>query len=408
MSDAIQCPNSLVAFFPASIYRSAGSSVVLPELLRSVAKEKLSAVQFLPNGAVRLTYKVAADCDAAVSNGIVYGETPLRVVGVEAKSRLVYLRDCPCEVPDSIVENFLSGFGEVHSVSRSEHEGFPGLYDGSRMVKVTLTKDVPSRVRVAGFDYRVWYRRQPTSCPVCRKPGHRGNACPLNGLCRRCAWGPHRAGRDAPSGASVPSSSAASAASRPASAARPAAEAAPPVSHDVEMDFGDEEVVAGAAEAAAAAASSSRPAPRRRRRRSRKGGGAVPFPFPPPGTTGSHRAADLSSLEMDESEDVEADVRFLSTFGEVWRDQLFWGELRSLRHRHVLKKSGGSIRSVVDATNLLFGSASDVGPQPVQGTVPDPFPDGEGLCLWDPSSHRVALHPEDDADVNCIPSEADG
>ena len=47
MPDVLQCPNSLVAFFPASVYRSVGSSIVLPELLRSVDKEKLSAVQFL-------------------------------------------------------------------------------------------------------------------------------------------------------------------------------------------------------------------------------------------------------------------------------------------------------------------------------------------------------------------------
>lgn len=106
MPSAIQCPNSLVAFFPANVYRSVGSSVVLPELLRSVDKESLSAVQFLRNGAVRLTYKATADCDAAVSNGITYGDVPLRVISAEGRSRLVYLRDCPSEVPDGIVRQF--------------------------------------------------------------------------------------------------------------------------------------------------------------------------------------------------------------------------------------------------------------------------------------------------------------
>ena len=69
MAAAIQCPNSLVAFFPTNIYRSVGSSAVLPELLRTVDKEKVSTVQLLRNGAVRLTYKTTADCDAAVSGG---------------------------------------------------------------------------------------------------------------------------------------------------------------------------------------------------------------------------------------------------------------------------------------------------------------------------------------------------
>ena len=40
--------------------------------------------------------------------------------------------------------------------------------------------------------------------------------------------------------------------------------------------------------------------------------------------------------------------------------------------------------------------------------MPDPFPDGDGLCLWEPSPYRVALHPADDAAVSHIPSEADG
>ena len=454
MSDAIQCPNSLVAFFPASIYRSAGSSAVLPELLRSVAKEKLSAVQFLPNGVVRLTYKVAADCDAAVSNGIVYGEIPLRVVGVEAKSRLVYLRDCPCEVPDSTVENFLSGFGEVHSVSRSEHEGFPGLCDGSWVARVTLTKDVPSRVRVAGFDCRVWYRRQPASCPVCRKPGHRGNACPLNGLCRRCrqpghvarecrnAWGSQRV---------VPSSSAASSARRPASAARPVVVAASPVIRDVEMDSGDEEVVAGAAEAAAAAASSSRPGRRRgtrvtppvsdasssgaapaasevvvesdmevvevlcsgdeevvagaavaaaaaasssrsaRRRRRRRSRQTCSVLFPPSGTVGFHRVADLSPCDMDlSSVDAGDRVSFLSSFKEIWTDTLTWEELRSVKFRHVLRKVGDRVRAVAAVPTLCFGVWSGVGANPVEEEV-GAF-DLTGIQLpdfWAPSPDRL-------------------
>lgn len=103
MAAAVQCPNSLVAFFPADIYRNVGSSAVLPELLRSVDKEQLSTKQLLQNGAVLLTFKTAADCDAAVSNGVSYSGVALCVVRVEARSRLVYLRDCPTEVPDSTV-----------------------------------------------------------------------------------------------------------------------------------------------------------------------------------------------------------------------------------------------------------------------------------------------------------------
>ena len=127
MADAVQCPNSLVAFFPANIYRSVGSSAVLPELLRSVDKEKLSTVQSLCNGAVRLTYESSADYDAAVSNGITYGDVALRVVGFEAKSGLVYRRDCPTEVPDSAVcDFFASSLGKFIQSSAAAMMPSPG------------------------------------------------------------------------------------------------------------------------------------------------------------------------------------------------------------------------------------------------------------------------------------------
>ena len=89
--------------------------------------------------------------------------------------------------------SFFATYGEVHSVARGEHEGFPGLQDGNRVVKMTIANDIPGLVQLAGFDCRVWYRRQPAFCPVCKKSGHRGKSCPLNGLCRRCRQPGHHA-----------------------------------------------------------------------------------------------------------------------------------------------------------------------------------------------------------------------
>ena len=61
------------------------------------------------------------------------------------------------------------------------------------MAKVTLLKDLPTSVRIAGFDVRLWYQGQPQPCPVCRQFGHRVRDCPLNGLCRRCHQPGHMA-----------------------------------------------------------------------------------------------------------------------------------------------------------------------------------------------------------------------
>ena len=175
-----------MAFFPSTIYRSSGSSTVLPELLQSVSREQLSAVQFLRNGAVRLTFKEPAMCTSMLEKGILFRDAPLRLVGTDSGPRLVYLRDCPVEVPDSVLKTFFTSFGVVHSIQWSEHPQFPGLRDGNRQLRITLTKDIPGDVRIASFDCRVWYRRQPPYCMICRKIGHRSKACPLDGRCRRC------------------------------------------------------------------------------------------------------------------------------------------------------------------------------------------------------------------------------
>lgn len=190
MSDVAQCPCTLVVQFPAEVYRSSGESVVLPELLKSVDVPKVRCVQFIRNGLVRVTFTDAASCDAAMSSGVAFRGDRLPVSPVSARSRLVYLRDLPAEVPVPFVKAALSSYGTVHDVTAMEHSGYPGLLNGTRLVKVTLENDIPSTVHIRGFDCRVWYQGQPQACAVCRSYRHRVRECPLNGLCRRC----HQAG----------------------------------------------------------------------------------------------------------------------------------------------------------------------------------------------------------------------
>lgn len=192
-SEFVGCASTLVVQFPDEVYRSSGESVVLPELLKSVDVPKVRCVQFVRNGLVRVTFDDTVCSDAALSSGIVFRGTRLPASYVSARSRLVYVRDLPAEVPESFVQNALSSYGTVHGVSAMEHSGYPGLLNGTRLVKVTLEKDVPSSLSICGFDVRVWYRGQPQACIICRSYRHRVKECPLNGLCRRC----HKPGHEA-------------------------------------------------------------------------------------------------------------------------------------------------------------------------------------------------------------------
>ena len=197
MSD-VQCPCTLALHFPSEIYRSTGSSKVLPELVKSLDLPNVRGIQFMPNGFVRVTYKEPAQCDAALASGVNFRGAPLRFAPVDSRTRLVYVRDLPVEVPNDGLKVFLRAFGVVHSVVEQTHPGMPNVYTGTRVVKVTLSKDLPSSARVSGFDVRFWYQGQPRVCPVCRSYGHRVKDCPFNGVCRRCRLPGHMA-RECPS-----------------------------------------------------------------------------------------------------------------------------------------------------------------------------------------------------------------
>ena len=193
MSGLVQCSRTLAVHFPPTIYRSSGSTQVLPDLVKSLDIANVQAIQFVPNGIVRVTYKESAQCDAALAGGFSFRGANLRVTPVDARTRLVYLRDLPAEVPDEPVRVFFRKYGVLHSLSPQFHPGLSDVKNGTRVAKVTLTKDLPSTVRIAGFDARIWYQGQPQSCPVCRQFGHRVRDCPLNGLCRRCRQPGHMA-----------------------------------------------------------------------------------------------------------------------------------------------------------------------------------------------------------------------
>ena len=193
MAEVVQCSRTLAVHFAPHVYRSVGSAQVLPELVKSLDIANVQCIQFVPNGVVRVTFKEAAQCDVALAGGVSFRGDRLRVTPVDARTRLVYLRDLPAEVPDEPVKVFFRKFGVLHSLSPQFHPGWPDVKNGTRVAKVTLTKDLPSSVRIAGYDARLWYQGQPQSCPVCRQFGHRVRDCPLNGLCRRCQQPGHMA-----------------------------------------------------------------------------------------------------------------------------------------------------------------------------------------------------------------------
>ena len=411
----LECPNSLVAFFPAAVYRSVGSSSVLPELLRSVNKDLLTHVQFLRNGAVRLTFKTAANCERVLASGIRYSDVPLRLAPAGTQSLIVYLRDCPSEVPDNVIRQFFTSFGEVHSISHSTHQGFPELRDGNRAVRISLSKDIPGVVSIAGFECRVWYRRQPAFCEICKKLGHRSRACPLDGLCRRCLQPGHQArscrntwAAPRPAAPAAPAPPVAPVASADVSIANPSGTADASAEADLEMS--DVEYVptqseadsdalsmvedASGDEAVVRAASQLSPprSPRGRHKRRRRAVSSHSLPEP---------------VDMDLSVEEGPSHRLFKTSREVWDDKLSWEEIRARKLRRRV-----SVASLdPSSTPVLFPSPS---PPPSLSTpvaqatpVPSPFSSDGSIvdsvrsptppCLSDVTSHAMCFTAEEDS-----------
>ena len=102
-----------------SVYANCGSSEVLARLLEAVDAEKVTSVQFLRGGRVRLTFKDQASCDDLISPGLVFDDVHVRVVRADLRYRSVYVRDLPFEVPDDDIKAFFESYGDVLSVRRS-------------------------------------------------------------------------------------------------------------------------------------------------------------------------------------------------------------------------------------------------------------------------------------------------
>ena len=190
---SVLCPRTLVLHFPPEMRGTLTARAMVSDLLQLLGVSLVSAVQIVPNGKVRVTFVDVPSCSAVVASGVTFHGHQLPLSPVEPQSRLVYLRDLPSEVPDRAVKSFFGSFGVVQSVSALEHPGHPGVLNGTRLIRVALRDDVPSSVRLAGFECRVWYPGQPRTCPVCRQSGHRVRDCPLDGLCRRCRQPGHTA-----------------------------------------------------------------------------------------------------------------------------------------------------------------------------------------------------------------------
>ena len=211
------------------------------KIVNILKNRSLAAIQFVPGWFVRVTFEYLEDREDIFRNGLVIDGVDISLIEAEPSTQLVYVHHCPVEVPNSVLDNVLSAYGDVISITPCYYNS-ASVLSGSRVVKISLRRDVPPRIYVLRYPCRVWYRDEPLTCLICSLR-HRVSYCPLCGKCRRCRQPGHIA-RDCTASApsSAPVSSDVPVSSSAVSTPVPPDDASDSGSSD-EFASGDEEVL---------------------------------------------------------------------------------------------------------------------------------------------------------------------
>ena len=126
-------PRSVVLHFPPEVQRSISPIELVPQLLRYFSSDRVSAIQLLRGGKVRLTFATSEFRDKILRKTLLQiGNISVPVTASDARIRSVYVRDLPFEVPDVDVQSALESFGVVHSVRPCFFRDFPSVANGMR------------------------------------------------------------------------------------------------------------------------------------------------------------------------------------------------------------------------------------------------------------------------------------
>ena len=98
----------------------------------------------------------------------------------------------PFERPEAEIANALKRYGDVRPGRYQRWPDLEGVYTGTRIIPMVVTKDIPRFLHVGKFRVKVWYRGQPVKCDICREPGYKAADCPSRGKCFTCKEVGHR------------------------------------------------------------------------------------------------------------------------------------------------------------------------------------------------------------------------
>lgn len=149
-------PLSVILHFPPEVYLSRGVGDLCPLLVRALHANKISALQFLRGGRVRVTVREPAFREEVLSNDLMFEDRKIPVTPFGVHVITVYVRDLPVELSEETVKSAFSSYGEVYSVCHGHFKDFPDLRNGNRLILMSVCNPIPSSLNVLGFVCRTW------------------------------------------------------------------------------------------------------------------------------------------------------------------------------------------------------------------------------------------------------------
>ena len=137
-------PLMIVLHFPPEVYLSRGVGDLCPLLVCALHANKISALQFLRGGRVRVTLRELAFREEMLSNDMIFEGRKIPVTPAGFYVVTVYVRDLPVELSEETVRSAFSSYGEVYSVRHGSFKDFPDLLNGNRPRLMFVCNPIPS------------------------------------------------------------------------------------------------------------------------------------------------------------------------------------------------------------------------------------------------------------------------
>lgn len=105
-------------------------------------------------------------------------------LAVEDGGTDVKLHHLPPRMPDEWIAEFMERFGTVISITEQKCKSsrFPDASSGVKIVRLQLSKAIPSYISIRGYSTYVTYNNQAPTCKHCGNIMHRGRSCAENRL----------------------------------------------------------------------------------------------------------------------------------------------------------------------------------------------------------------------------------